>query len=302
VLINWFTVIAQIVNFLILVVLLKYLLYDRIVRAMDERERKIQLRLKEAEEKEQAAEREVESLREKNRDFDEKREKMLAQAKEEAETRRRELTQEARKGVTNLRLVWQEAIQREKESFVQDLRKMAATQVYAIARRAFEDLADADLEERMVDVFIARIQKMKKREREALAASIKEAGGEVVIRSAFEIPPKIRKEMTQALHRHLNDEINPHYETTSDLIAGIELKTRGRKIAWNLQHYLDTMEENALHTLDQEALRKTGGKGKGRVDWKKKREKAKNLKDVERQPLYKGKTKEPGERDEDGAP
>jgi hypothetical protein len=37
VLINWFTVIAQIVNFLILVVLLKYLLYDRIIKAMDER-------------------------------------------------------------------------------------------------------------------------------------------------------------------------------------------------------------------------------------------------------------------------
>ena len=145
-LINWFTVVAQIVNFLILVVLLKYLLYNRIIKAMDERERKIQLRLKEAEEKEQAAEREVESLREKNRDFDEQREKMLAQAKEEAETRRRDLTQEARQAVTNLRLVWQEAIQREKESFIQDLRKMAATQVYAIARKAFEDLADAALE------------------------------------------------------------------------------------------------------------------------------------------------------------
>ena len=64
-LINWFTVIAQIVNFLILVVLLKYLLYNRIVRAMDERESKIQSRLKEAEEKEEAAEREAESFRQK---------------------------------------------------------------------------------------------------------------------------------------------------------------------------------------------------------------------------------------------
>ena len=300
-LINWFTVVAQIVNFLILVVLLKYLLYNRIIKAMDERESKIQLRLKEAEEKEQAAEREVESLREKNRDFDEQREKMLAQAKEEAETRRRELTQEARQAVTNLRLVWQEAIQREKESFIRDLRKMAAAQVYTIARKAFEDLADAALEERMVDVFLARIQKMKKREREALAASIKEAGNEVAIRSAFEIPPKLRKKMTQALHRHLTDEINPHYETAPDLILGIELKTRGRKIAWNLRHYLDTMEENALRTLEQEAQGKTGGKQKGQADTKKKQEKVKNSKDVEKEPSDKGKTKEPEEKNEDRA-
>jgi len=292
VLINWFTVVAQIVNFLILVVLLKYLLYNRIIKAMDERERKIQLRLKEAEEKEQAAEREVESLREKNRDFDEQREKMLAQAKEEVDVRRRELTQEARQAVTNLRLVWQDAIQREKGSFLRDLRKMAATQVYTIARKAFEDLADAELGERMVDVFLVRIQKMKKKERETLAASIKEAGDEVFIRSAFEIPPKMRKKITRALHRHLTDEINPHYETASDLILGIELKTRGRKIAWNLRHYLDTMEENALRTLEQEAQGKTGGKQKGQADTKKKQEKVKNSKDVE---------KEPEEKDEDGA-
>ena len=64
-LINWFTVLAQIVNFLILVVLLKYLLYNRIIKAMDEREGKIQLRLKEAEAKEQAAGQEAQSLREK---------------------------------------------------------------------------------------------------------------------------------------------------------------------------------------------------------------------------------------------
>ena len=289
-LINWFTVVAQIVNFLVLVVLLKFLLYNRIVKAMDERERKIQSRLKEAEEKEKAAEREVESLREKKRDFDEQREKMLAQVKEEADARRKEMTQEARQAVTNLQLVWQEAIQREKESFVQDLRKMAATHVYAIARKAFEDLADADLGERMVDVFLVRIQKMKKKEREALATSIKEGGNEVVIRSAFELSPKMREKMTRALHQHLTDEINPHYETASDLIVGIELKTRGRKIAWNLQHYLDTLEENALHTLEQEAQRKTGRKKKGQADTKEKREKVKKSKDTEENSHDKGKT------------
>jgi F-type H+-transporting ATPase subunit b len=301
VLINWFTVIAQIVNFLILVVLLKYLLYNRIIKAMDEREGKIQLHLKEAEEKEQAAEREAESLRQKNRDFDENREKMLAQAKEEADARRKELTQEARLAVTNLRSVWQEAVQREKESFVQDLRKMAATQVYALARKAFEDLADAELGERMVDVFLARIQKIKKKERDALVVSIKEAGNEVVILSAFEITSKMRKKVTQALHRHLNGEITPRYETTPDLIMGIELKTRGRKIAWNLRHYLDTMEENALRTLEQEAERKINGEEKVLPDTEKKRADVKNAREAERQASHKGKIREPEETNEDGA-
>jgi F-type H+-transporting ATPase subunit b len=298
VLINWFTVIAQIVNFLILVVLLKYLLYDRIVRAMDERKRKIQLRLKEAQEKEEAAEREVESLRQKHRDFDEKREKMLSQAKEEADVRRKELTQEARQAVANLRSVWQEAVQREKESFVQDLRKMAATQFYALARKAFEDLAEAELGERMAEVLLARIRTMNKGQREALAASIKEAGGEVVIQSAFEISPEMQKKITESLHRYLVDEIKAHFETESELIAGIELKTRGRKIAWNLEHYLDTMEEAALRALEQEAGKRTG-RGKPQADAKEERKRTKEMQQAETQPPHKGKPRGPEEKNED---
>ena len=291
-LINWFTVIAQIANFLILVVLLKYLLYNRIIKAMDEREGKIQVRLKEAEEKEQAAEQEVRSLREKNRDFDERREHMLEQVKEEADARRKELIQEARQATSNLRLVWQEAVRREKESFILDLRKMAAAQVYTIARKAFEDLADAEPEERMVDVFLARIQKMKKKERDALVASIKEAGNEVVIQSAFEITSKMRKKVTQALHRHLSGEIAPRYETTPDLIMGIELKTRGRKIAWNLGNYLDTMEENALRALEQEAETKINGEEEVQADTEEKRA------DVKKD-SPKEKIREPEEKNED---
>lgn len=293
-LINWFTVIAQIANFLILVVLLKYLLYNRIIKAMDEREGKIQLRLKGAEEKEQAAEREAQSLREKNRGFDEKSEYMLAQAKKEADARRKELIQEARQAATNLRLVWQEAVRREKESFVLNLRKMAATQAYSITRKAFEDLADAEPEERMVDVFLTRIQKIKKKERDALVASIKEAGNEVVIQSVFEITSKMRTKVTQALHRHLSAEIAPRYETTPDLIMGIELKTRGRKIAWNLRHYLDTMEENALRTLEQEAERKINGEEKVQADTEKKKADVKKA-------THKGKIREPEETNEDRA-
>ena len=50
-LIDWFTVVAQIVNFLILVALLKHFLYGPLVRAIDAREERIAARLAEAERK-----------------------------------------------------------------------------------------------------------------------------------------------------------------------------------------------------------------------------------------------------------
>ena len=53
--IDWFTVVAQIVNFLILVWLLKKFLYGPIIRAMDDRERRIASRLEEANARERQA-------------------------------------------------------------------------------------------------------------------------------------------------------------------------------------------------------------------------------------------------------
>ena len=258
-LINWFTVIAQIVNFLILVFLLKYFLYDRIIKAMDDREERIHLRLKEAEEKKQEAEQEAKGYVERNREFDEKREEMLAQAKREADAQKKELTEEARQAVTNLRSMWLEAVQRDKKSFVQDLRKMAGNQVYTIARKAFRDLVDAEVEERIINVFLAQLRGMSKRKREALVTSVKESGNDVVIRSAFEIQAQMREKITRALRRQIADGIEVHYEMSSDLIMGIEVKTGGRKIAWSLQDYLDTLEEHTLQALETEVQRKPTG-------------------------------------------
>jgi F-type H+-transporting ATPase subunit b len=257
VLINWFTVIAQIVNFLILVFLLKYFLYDRIVKAMDEREQRIQLRLKEAEAKKQEAEQEAEAYGKKNRDFDAKWEEMLAQAKDEAGARRKELTEEARQAVTKQRSVWLEAIQRDKKSFVQDLRKMAGSQVYTIARKAFRDLADEDVEQRTINAFLVHLNAMSKKTREAIATSIKESGDELIVRSAFGMPPKMREKITGSLRRKIADGIEIRYEAAPELIMGVELKIRGHKIAWSLEDYLDTLEEHALQALETEAQRKT---------------------------------------------
>ena len=275
-LINWFTVLAQIVNFLILVVLLKFLLYDRIIKAMDEREAKIRSRLKAAEVKAKEAEQEADTFRSKNQELDKKREKMIAQAKEEAEAHRKELTEQARHAASNLKSAWQEAIQREKATFIQNLKTSTGTQVYAIARKALGDLVDADLEDRTIERFLSGIRGMGKKKRDALVESIREAGDEVLIRSAFELSPAMRQKVTRALHKHFSDAVTVHYETRSELIMGVELKVRGHKIAWTLQNYLDDLEENTLKILDKEVQGKSEMNEKSVAQKKEEGKKAEN--------------------------
>lgn len=250
-LINWFTVIAQVVNFLILVVLLKFLLYDRIISAMDEREETIRSRLEDTQKKRKDAEQEAEAFRTKNREFEAQRENMHFQAKQEAEVRRKELVQQARMEVDNLKRRWQGAVQREKESFIQDLRQMTSQEVYAIARRAFEDLANANVEEHAVEAFITHIKNLNRAEARETANLIREDRNRVVVRSAFEIPSGMRQKISETLNEQISKEIHVTYETSPKLLMGIELKTQSRKISWNLDNYLETLEERARETLQE---------------------------------------------------
>ena len=257
-LINWFTVIAQVVNFLILVVLLKFLLYDRIIRAMDEREERIRSRLEDAQKERNDAKQEVEAFRTKNREFEEQREKMHFQAKQESEVRRKELVQLARIEVENLKKRWHGAVQREKESFIQDLRQMTSQEVYAVARRAFEDLANANVEEHAVEVFISHIRNLNKAEAREIANLIREDRNRVVMRSAFEIPSGMRQKISKTLNERISKEIHVVYETSPELLMGLELKTQSRKISWNLDHYLETLEERAREMLQGLGPREEG--------------------------------------------
>jgi len=252
VLIDWFTVAAQMVNFLILMALLKYFLYDRVIKAMDEREEKIHSRLLKAEALQQEATREQELYSLKNREIDQKRDEVLSKVEEEAAHRREELAQSARKEIDILRSRWRESLQKEQESFLRQLRRTAAGQVFAISRRALADLADSDLEKKVIDSFLTRLENMDGGERQEAVSSIMEAGGLVVVRSAGKMSPVDRRKITTALHRFLDDEIKVEYETMPEMILGIELVSRGQKIAWNLGDYLGRLEERVRETLETE--------------------------------------------------
>ena len=66
-LINWFTVAAQVVNFLILLYLLKRFLYRPILGAMEERERRIASAMEEATKAEEAARQKARPLKDPDR-------------------------------------------------------------------------------------------------------------------------------------------------------------------------------------------------------------------------------------------
>src|SRR5665811_2064793 len=101
-LIDWFTVGAQALNFLILVWLMKRFLYKPILHAIDEREKRVATELANADKKKADAQKEGEEFKRKNEEFDQQRAALLSKATNEADAERRRLLDEARKAAVAL--------------------------------------------------------------------------------------------------------------------------------------------------------------------------------------------------------
>ena len=145
--IDWFTFGAQIVNFLILIGLLKRFLYGPILDAMDRRQASIRDRIAKAESKEEEAEQEAEKYRSLQSAFEAHRAERMQAAEEDAEARRHELLARAREDVEYLEGQWREAIERDRAAFLHTVSERAVTETIELTRRVLDDLADVDLEE-----------------------------------------------------------------------------------------------------------------------------------------------------------
>ena len=236
---DWFTVSAQIVNFLILMFLLRRFLYRPIINAMQDREKLVRERLEAAEQKRLEAEEERQGYQTKNQELRQHFEQKQGQAEEEVQTWRKQALQIARQEVDATLQEWRKSIQQEKDSFSTELRRFAVQQTYAVAGQAIRDLADTSLEERMVDVFLSQLDKG-----EIDLSKLKNSTGDITLRSAFEFPLKLQEQVRWELQAHFGKDLSLRFETDPDLTAGIELAAQdGHQVAWNLRRYLEALED-----------------------------------------------------------
>ena len=144
-LIDWFTVGAQALNFLILVWLMKRFLYKPILHAIDEREKRIAAELADADKKKAEALKESDEFRHKNEEFDQQRAALLSKATDEVKAERQRLLDEARKAADDLSAKRQETLINEAHVLLRAISSRTRQEVFAISRKALTDLAATNL-------------------------------------------------------------------------------------------------------------------------------------------------------------
>ncbi len=242
-LIDWFTVAAQVLNFAVLVWLMKRFLYRPILDAIDAREKRIAAALADADAKKAEAQQERDAFQHKSDAFDRQRASLLGQATKDAQAERQRLLAEARQAADALSARRQEALRGDAQRLNQALVRRTQQEVLAIARKALADLATASLEERVTEVFVRRLRALDGAAREDVARALATGVGPALVRSAFELPAAQRAGIQSAVNETFAADIALRFETAPELVAGIELSANGQKVAWSIADYLASLQK-----------------------------------------------------------
>ena len=254
-LIDWFTVLAQIVNFLILVWILKRFLYRPILTAIDARAAELALTQAQAAALTTSAQAAGAVLAQQRQDWERTRQERADQAATLAAAAAAALLTQARTAGAALGLQAEQERAALAQHARRDLVRQAEAQVFALARAALMAMGTATLERSITEVFLQRLTTLDAATRAAFTAAITQGGAQTVS-SRFALPDAQRQSITQALAQLAAPAPSPTPQFTQapEAIAGITVTMAGFSTSWNLEGYLTAVRERlAVSARQQQA-------------------------------------------------
>jgi F-type H+-transporting ATPase subunit b len=252
-LIDWFTVGAQALNFLILVWLLKRFLYKPILNAIDVREKRIAGEVADADTRKAEAQKDRDDLQKKNSEFEGQRSGLLSKAVDEAKTKKTELLTQAQQEADGLRTQQAAALKEDQLKFSHEMTRLASNEVFGIARKALSDLATVSLEERMAEVFTRRLRELSGKTKDTLAAALRTSSEPAVVTSTFDLPDSQKAAIQNALNETFSAEVRLRFQSASQDVCGVELMANGQKVGWSIDQYLTSLNQKVGALLDAQA-------------------------------------------------
>jgi F-type H+-transporting ATPase subunit b len=256
-LIDWFTVGAQALNFTVLVWLLKRFLYQPVLAAIAAREALIAHQLADADAVRRTAEQQRQAFVQKSDAFDQQRAALLEKAQHEAQAEREKLLASARAAADALGTQRREALRDELTRVQHTLVESTQREVFGMARRVLADLASAKLEDHLADMFVQRLEQLDDAECGPLLSALSAPAAQALVRSAFDLSDAQCAAITSAVKRRLGGPDTLRFATAPELVCGIELTIGGHKLAWSIDQYLGGLQQTVAGLLDSASRHST---------------------------------------------
>ena len=242
---NWTTFVLEIINFLVLVWILKRFLYKPVLDVIARRRAGIEKTLAAAE----ALQADAESLREQYEgrlaDWDRERQQAREALVQEVETERASKMAELQTVLDQEREKAHVTEARHQVDAMRKIEETALMQGARFATRLLEQASGPDTESRLVELVITGLTRLPAEHIAALRSSYGKMPEAIVVVSAFPLPDDQRQRLKQALAPVISPNIPLQFEQDSEMLAGLRITLGARVLGVNILDELKGFTELA---------------------------------------------------------
>ncbi len=235
---------SQIVNFLILFLALRFLLWKPMLKMLNERKQRIAQGLEDAEQARKDRERAQAEYEERIKQAEQEREAILARAAGEGEQARAEALAQARAQAERIVAEGKEAVERERQRMLADLRGQIAALSIAAANKLIGETLDEQRQRRLIDEFFSgikagRIVVLEEQELEQKAGEVMAA-----VTSALPLTEEERKVVSSGLAEQLGQVPAIEFKVDPAVLGGLVIRIGDKVIDGSVGGRLEALRES----------------------------------------------------------
>ncbi len=242
--IDWFTTGAQIINFLILIWLLKKLLFKPIIGAMESREQGLANRLQQAETKMAEAQSLKNQYGDNIQQLNREKDQILTQTKQQATAEKAQVLQRLNEEGQQKKTQFDAEIHKQQQDLAPLMSRTIAEKSLLLSRKTLARLADKSLEKQIIEHFLQHLSRLPDKEQASFKQALQKEKSATMI-TAFKMDIQSQKKI-QTWFDNFQPESKLVFEQQDYLLSGIALEADGRSWEWNIDRYLTELGTELL--------------------------------------------------------
>ncbi len=236
---NWSTFILEIINFLVLVWILKHFLYRPVLDVIARRRAGIEKTLQDAEAHHEEAEKLRQQYEGRLGEWEQERQQARSKLTEDIEAER---TTKLSQLQTELELQQEKARVAEARRQSDSMRKMEETALEQGARfatRLLQHAAGPDTEARLIEMLLDDIKQLPDERMTALRNNVEQLPESIIVTTAYPLSGQQRQSIEQAVNKITRSDIPIEFQQNKNLLAGVRITIGAWILGADLQDELE---------------------------------------------------------------
>jgi len=235
------TYLFEIINFFVLLWILKKLLYNPIISVLKKRKDYIDEGIRKAEEAESRYQRLQKEYEELLKEIEETKKSKLAEITQEIEKEREKMYENMRKELDAEREKFLESLETHKKEVLTEIKEETIKTSLELVSKILYSFTDKHLHKKLLDLAVEGIKNINPEERDNLAQELKEHSV-VYVETAYPLEDEDISNIKNAIKETLGVEVEINQTEKKDLVTGVKLHIASKLIDVSLEGQLLAFE------------------------------------------------------------